>query len=48
MVTGVVICLLASFGLTVGVGSTYYIGTGRYDITGPAAQIEMASFFLFN
>ena len=24
-------------------GSTYYIGTGIYDITGPAVEVEMVS-----
>lgn len=37
-----VLCLLASsFGLSLGAGSTYYLGTGRHDITGPSVQIEM-------
>lgn len=38
-------CVLTSLGLAVGTGSTYYIGTGRYDITGPSVQIEMVSFY---
>lgn len=44
LIAQLAVSLLASFGLTLGDGipaSTFYIGTGRYDITGPAAQIEM-------
>lgn len=34
-------CLLVCLGSVSGDDSTFYIGTGRYDITGPAVQIEM-------
>lgn len=37
------LCFFACLGIAVGAGDTYYIGTGRYDVTGPAAQIEMVS-----
>ena len=37
--------MLAGLGLASGDDdSTYSIGSGRYDITGPSVQIEMASF----
>ena len=42
------LCLLSLLSLLVfvrwtngAVGDTYSIGTGRYDVTGPAAEIEM-------
>ena len=41
-VAGFVVCLLGSIALAVG-DDTYYIGTGRYDITGPSTQIEFVS-----
>lgn len=39
------VCVLAGFTLVHGDDSTYYIGMGRYDITGPSVQIEMVSFY---
>ena len=41
MLEVVCLLLLGSLGLSAGAGSTYYVGTGRYDITGPSVQIEM-------
>ena len=40
-VAGLVGCVLATLGLAAGDDSTYYIGTGRYDVTGPSVEIEM-------
>lgn len=36
--------LLACSLLFTGLASAYFIGAGRYDITGPAAEVEMVSF----
>lgn len=33
--------LLLSVGQSSGLGSTYLVGAGRYDITGPAAEVNM-------
>ena len=40
-IAGLVGCVLATLGLAAGDDSAYYIGTGRYDVTGPSVQIEM-------
>lgn len=38
--------VLLCVGLAWGDGSTYYVGAGRYDITGPAAEVEMVRYAL--
>ena len=40
--------LLACSLLSSGLASAYYIGVGRYDITGPAAEVEMVIWLIFN
>ena len=43
-VAGFLVCLLGSIALAVGDdASTYMVGTGRYDITGPSTEIEFVS-----
>ena len=44
----VILFVSASLSLAVGVGDSYYIGTGRHDITGPSVQIEMVRFCFCN
>ena len=37
-----VLCLVASvLGVVSSDGDQYYIGVGRYDVTGPAVEVEM-------
>ena len=37
----VVLCVLLAHGTDGSTGDVYSIGTGRYDITGPAVEINM-------
>ncbi len=40
--TGVaLLCLLLALGVVCSDGDKYYIGVGRYDVTGPAVETEM-------
>lgn len=47
MLGAVCLLVLGSLGLSTGAGSTYYLGTGRHDITGPSVQIEMVRTLYF-
>ena len=42
MLSSLSLAVLATL-LTLVVGDQYYIGVGRYDVTGPAVETEMAS-----
>ena len=44
MLIALVLVSLAAFAN--GADDTYLIGTGRYDVTGPAAEIEMVRMYL--
>ena len=39
----VLVLLLGLYGHVIADDSSYIVGTGRYDVTGPAAEIEMVS-----
>lgn len=43
-----ILCLFAGiFGVVSGDGDQYYIGVGRYDVTGPAVEVEMVGDKLY-
>ena len=39
----VLFCFLITLGVVFSTGDKYYIGVGRYDVTGPAVETEMVA-----
>ncbi len=46
--TSIAVLLLVTLSVVCADGDQYYIGVGRYDVTGPAVETEMVLYILFN